>query len=56
MKANPNITAEQIANEIGINKRNVESNISKMKKDGLVERDGAKKNGWWVVNHQEEMK
>ena len=50
MKANPNIAAGQIADEIGINKRNVKSNISKMKKDGLVEREGAKRNGRWIVN------
>jgi len=49
MKTDPKITAEQIANEIGISKRNVESNISKMKKAGIVEREGARKAGRWIV-------
>jgi len=56
MTANPFITAEQISAEIGLSKRRVESNISKMKNDGLVEREGAKRNGRWVVNHQGDMK
>ena len=56
MVANQFITAEQIATEIGLSKRRVESNISKMKKDGLVEREGAKRNGRWIVNHQGDMK
>ncbi|MCL2150559.1 MAG: putative DNA binding domain-containing protein [Dehalococcoidia bacterium] len=43
------ITAEQIAAEVGISKRRVESNISQLKKDGLVERVGARRNGRWVV-------
>jgi len=49
MKTNPKVTAEQIANEIGISKRNIESNISKMKKVGIVEREGARKAGRWIV-------
>jgi len=55
MTVNPFITAEQIATEIDLSKRRVESNISKMKKDGLVEREGAKRNGRWVVNYQGDM-
>jgi len=47
--ANPNITAEQISEEIGISKRNVESNISKLKKNRVIEREGARKTGRWIV-------
>ncbi|GHS87054.1 hypothetical protein AGMMS49957_06260 [Synergistales bacterium] len=49
MAANPEITATQIVESIGVTKRQVESNISKLKSLGIVERKGARKNGRWVV-------
>ena len=49
MIKNPNITAKQISDIVGITKRRIESNISQMKNAGLIEREGAKKNGHWVV-------
>ena len=45
MAANPEITAEQIATAIRVTKRQVESNISKLKVLGIVIREGARKNG-----------
>jgi ATP-dependent DNA helicase RecG len=49
MITNPEITAEQIAESIGITKRQIEANISKLKASGIVERIGARKKGRWVV-------
>jgi len=49
MIANPEVTAEQIAESIGITKRQIEANISKLRTLGIVERMGARKNGRWVV-------
>jgi len=49
MIENPAITAEQIAGAVGITKRRVESNISQLKKAGLVERKGARRYGCWIV-------
>ena len=49
MKNNPRITTSKIAVALGINASNVESHIRLLKKAGLVERDGAKKNGCWIV-------
>ena len=49
MIENPIITAEQISDIIGITKRRVESNISQLKKAELVEREGARRNGRWIV-------
>jgi len=50
MIENPKVTAEQIANSMETTKRRVEYNISQLKKAGTVERIGADKNGYWVVN------
>ena len=52
MIQNPEITAGRIAEFIGIAKRNVESNISRLKALGFVERVGADKTGHWVVRLQ----
>jgi DNA-binding MarR family transcriptional regulator len=43
------INAARIADAIGITKRRVESNISSMKKAGLIERVGSDKTGQWIV-------
>ncbi|MCD8054098.1 MAG: putative DNA binding domain-containing protein [Lachnospiraceae bacterium] len=49
MRNNPNVTGEQLALMIGIKKTAIENNISFLKKNGLVERMGSRKNGWWNV-------
>jgi predicted HTH transcriptional regulator len=40
----------QIAAALGIETKNAESHIRQLKKAGLVEREGARKNGRWIVN------
>ncbi|MDR0221160.1 MAG: winged helix-turn-helix transcriptional regulator, partial [Lachnospiraceae bacterium] len=49
MTETPTISAQRIADAIGISKRRVESNIRTMKKAGLIERVGSDKTGNWVV-------
>lgn len=48
----PNITAASIAAEIGITDRAVRKIISSLKEQGLVERIGNNKSGYWKVNRQ----
>jgi len=45
MLANPEVTAEGMAEVIGISKRQIEANISKLKTLGMVERTGSRKTG-----------
>jgi ATP-dependent DNA helicase RecG len=49
MRENPKITMPIIADTLKMTKRNVEYHISQLKKSGLVEREGARKSGYWVV-------
>ncbi|MDO5022875.1 MAG: winged-helix domain-containing protein [Eubacteriales bacterium] len=50
MKNNPNITAEQIANEINdITADGVRYHIRNLKKDGIIDREGSTKSGKWIV-------
>ena len=49
MAVNSDITAEKLAEAIGITKRRIEANISELKASGIIERIGADKKGYWVV-------
>jgi len=49
MNLNPTISAKMLAAEIGIAQRNVEAHIRSLKKNGLLERSGTAKSGYWVV-------
>ena len=49
--SNPIITADELSDAVGITKRRIESNISQLKKAGLIEREGARKNGRWIVKN-----
>ena len=44
---NPFISAQKIAEQIGITSRKIEDNIKKLKRLGLLERIGNPKSGFW---------
>jgi ATP-dependent DNA helicase RecG len=50
MAENSRITVKTISMELGINERNVKSNIRILKDAGLVERIGTNRGGYWIVN------
>lgn len=47
--ADNNITTEKLANEIGITEKGVEYHLSKLKKDKVLKRVGARKDGYWEI-------
>ena len=49
MKAEPTISTSKIAEILEIDRRNAEAHIRALKKSGAVKREGARKNGRWVV-------
>ena len=49
MRENPEVTAKILSEKIGINERNTKNNIKKLKDMGIIERQGARKYGRWVV-------
>ena len=49
LKENPHLTAAQLGERIGITKRRIESNMTSLKKAGLLERIGSDKTGYWLV-------
>ena len=46
---NPNATQVEAAKAIGKSRRSVQDTIAALKEKGLIEREGAKKNGRWLV-------
>lgn len=42
-----NITIEKLAEKVGISVRNIEKNITRLKKEGALERIGSRKTGYW---------
>ena len=49
MVENPNISARDLSDIIGISQRKIEENISKLKKKGVLRRIGPAKGGHWEV-------
>jgi ATP-dependent DNA helicase RecG len=49
MRSSPSVSAKTIGEQIGITTRGVEKRIRSMKEQGLIERVGSARNGYWVV-------
>ena len=49
LSANPQLTGAVLAEQIGIAKRNIETNIRNLKELGLLVRHGSNKEGYWEV-------
>ena len=50
----PNITTEELAEALGIMRRNIQENINILKEQGRLQREGGRKFGKWVVIDQEQ--
>jgi predicted HTH transcriptional regulator len=50
IRNNKNITMQEMANVLGLNKRSVARNIKKLQEHGLIRRVGANKNGYWEIS------
>jgi ATP-dependent DNA helicase RecG len=49
MIANPYITSNELAEIVGITPDNIRVNITKLKKKGIIRREGATKKGKWII-------
>lgn len=50
LNSNPGMTAQDLADSIGITKRAVEKQIKKLRELNVLTRQGSAKNGLWLVN------
>lgn len=49
MRQHPNITAAQLAKQLGLTERAIEKRISKLRHEKFIDRIGSNKGGHWVV-------
>lgn len=49
MRNNPNVTSSQLSKLLGISETAIEKNIKILKDNGMIERVGSKRNGYWKV-------
>ena len=49
IKVNPFVTQEELAQIVGIARKNVVANMKKLQENGLIKRVGADKNGYWQI-------
>ena len=49
LSKNSEIKTQAVADALGLSRRKVEYHIDKLKKSGVVEREGSKKSGQWII-------
>lgn len=49
IKENPYVTQEELADIVGIARKNIIANMKKLQQNGLIKRIGADKNGYWQI-------
>ena len=52
LSKNPSLISAKLAKILNVQIRTVERNIQKLKKEGILDRSGANKDGVWVVKIQ----
>jgi ATP-dependent DNA helicase RecG len=50
IKNNSSITAKELSLHIGLTRRGIEWNLANLKKQGVIERIGSTKKGFWKIN------
>ena len=49
IKEDPNISTQDMADIIGIDRRNIARNLKKLQENGIVKRIGPDKGGYWEI-------
>ena len=49
MRDNPNVKLPQLMIEIGLGRTAIQNNVTYLRKNGLIERVGSNKTGYWKV-------
>ena len=50
---NPRITIMEMAERIGMSKNGIIYSMDKLRKENIISREGAQKNGKWIINEEE---
>ena len=49
MRENPTITMSELAHQCGLTEDGIYFHIKNLRENGVIQREGAKKNGRWIV-------
>jgi predicted HTH transcriptional regulator len=49
IKDNPHITIEQLSKKCDVSDKTIKRDIAKLKKEGVIKREGGSKKGVWIV-------
>jgi len=52
LKANPHLTYEELAEDVGQTRKTVQRHLQSLKAKGLLRRIGGAKGGYWEVTHE----
>ena len=52
IKDNPHVTIEQLSIKRNVSDKTIKRDITKLKKKGVLKRDGGNKNGIWIVENR----
>jgi predicted HTH transcriptional regulator len=55
IKDNPSVSAQKLAEMVGVSRRKIEENLKKLKDTGKLLRIGKPKSGYWKVNDTNEI-
>ena len=50
LRTNSSTTQKELAEKIGVTDKTIKRDINKLKEKGIIERIGARKNGYWKIN------
>lgn len=52
LQRDPHMTIPELSELVGISERNISENLKKLQAQGLLERVGSRKKGYWKVNQR----
>ena len=52
IKIKPNITSEELSEIVGVRANRIRDNLARLKNEGIIERAGSRKKGFWVIKHE----
>ncbi len=50
MFENPTMTQTDLIDKLGLTRKQIQTDIKDLKNEGILERKGSNRNGYWIVN------
>ncbi len=50
LQNNPSISRKDLSNKLNVSDSSIKRLLNKLKDDGIIKREGSKRNGKWIIN------